>query len=69
MAQFDESAASEAQIAAATAVVEAIKAIDTQVYLGNAVPASGGAPPAFDPTTPRCSCTCRLTRAVRRTVC
>ncbi len=49
VAQFDESAASEAQIAAATAVVEAIKAIDTQVYLGNAVPASGGAPPAFDP--------------------
>lgn len=47
--QFDEEAATSAQKAAATAVVNSILAVDSQVYLGNAVPPNGAAPPAYDP--------------------
>lgn len=47
--QFDSTAASNAQKAAATAMVTAILAADAQVYLGAAVPAAAGSPMTTDP--------------------
>lgn len=52
-AQFDASAASIAQAAAATAVVNAILAADSQAYLGAAAPAAASSPVITDPDYPK----------------
>lgn len=51
--QFDETAASAAQAAAAKAVVDAILAADSQAYLGAAVPATSSSPSTFDLLYPK----------------
>lgn len=51
--QFDQTAATAAQQQAATAVVNAVLATDSQAYFGAAVPASAASPGAFDLLYPK----------------